>query len=437
MLYRKMFKIIDEWYKNNSRHIFVLEGVRQAGKSFLINEYLKNTKKKYHKIDLIENSSYLKLFSNVESANDIEKIFTIIFGDIKDNGEIIFIDECQEFPNLLTYMKYMAQNNKHRYILSGSLLGIMLKDIKSIPIGYAEIHTLYPLDFEEYLISTNTSLKLIEDVKKSFINESPIDELIHEHFLNKYYEYLVIGGMPEAINSFLNSQNYTKLFNTQQQIINLYKLDFTKYTSFDNKLYLNKMYDFIPSQLQKDQNNRFNISEFDQKKNYNQLLNTVKWFKFSGVAYKINAVSELSISYKFNEKNLFKLYLNDIGLLVRMLGTLYRNNLVSKNYKELNMGMLFENFAATELIKHGFIPNYFKQKKNGEIEFIVESKNLNSIIPIEIKSGNDYLTHKSLDFALNKYKNIKKAYVFCDKNIKTVGKIIYAPIYTIMFLENI
>jgi len=327
-----------------------------------------------------------------------------------------------------------VEDRRFRYVLSGSLLGVELNSVESAPVGYLETHVLYPLDYEEFLQVFNVSDELISVLKDSFINKTQIDELIHQRLMDIFRLYLIIGGMPAAINAYQESNDINDVITEHNSIIEQYKLDFTQYEETNKKLQLRNIYEMIPSELN-EMNKRFMVRDINKNFRIEHVENSFLWLTKSGVALPIYNVTEPVIPLLLNQKrNLFKLFLSDVGLLTTLYGKTIKLKIVNRE-RNINFGSVFENYAAQELLAHGFKAYYYNSKKYGELDFVIEYND--EVLPIEIKSGKDYQKHSALNNVLNiKQYEIKNAFVFTDFNIRVKDKITYYPIYTLMFLDK-
>lgn len=434
MLYRKIYKRIEEFYENNPKKALMITGARQVGKSFTIEEFAKNHYKHYVKLDFIEESDYVSIFSKAKDVEEILLRLTAIFGDEMVPGEtIIFFDEVQECKELITQIKYLVQDTPYTYILSGSLLGTVLKDIKSIPVGYMDILRMFPIDFEEFAYANGINNKVIDSLRNSFEARTPVDDFIHKRMLSLFELYLIVGGMPAAVKTYIDTKNLRNVFNEQQAILTLYKQDISKYDK-ETKLYLNEIFDLIPSELNA-KNKRFILKTLNQYAKFSKYSNSFLWLKNAGVALPTYNADEPKISLKLSQSsNLFKLFSNDVGLLAAQYGGDIQLKLLNHE-TNINYGAIYENLAAEELLAHGFELYYYNSKKFGEVDFLIELDG--KVLPIEIKSGKDYYRHNAMDKIVeHKEYDIEKGYVFCNGNIENKDNIFYFPIYMIMFIQK-
>lgn len=350
------------------------------------------------------------------------------------SGEtLIFFDEVQECPEIVTAIKFLVEDGQYRYILSGSLLGVELKDIRSVPVGYLSILEMYPLDFREFCEANRVSQTVMDKLKECFEKKQPVDELIHEKMMELFRLYLIVGGMPAVVDAYIRTNNLKEVLRIQQGIVQLYYKDIAKYDK-DNKLYLDEIFTLIPSELN-NKNKRFIMKDLNENFRFSRYENSFIWLKEAGVALPVYCVQEPEIPLLLSKStNLFKLFLSDVGLLASMYVDGLQLKILNRE-KDINFGAIYENAAAQELKAHGFELYYFNSKKQGELDFVIEYKG--NVLPLEIKSGKAYTRHNALDNVLKDERYaIPQALVFCNENISTVDKIVYLPIYMIGFLEN-
>lgn len=434
MLKRKISKIIDDWIFNSSKAL-VISGARQVGKTYSIREALRNNDCKYVEINLYENPELIPILDSSLSVDDLIVNVSAALGVSFVSGEtIIFIDEVQELKDIVTRVKFWVDDGRFRYILSGSLLGVELRNIRSVPVGYIEEHNMYPLDFEEFLAASGVTDEVVTHLRKCFEEKKPVGKIINDKMMKYFYRYLVVGGMPDAVNTYVSSGDMNQVSEVQRNIILTYKKDFTKYEEENKKLYLESIYDTIPSNLLK-QNKRFNYADIKKGLYFERVENSFLWLEAAGVVLSVYNSTEPRLSLKQNEKSsLVKLYSSDVGLLTYQYGNATRVQILSQNDK-INMGGIFENAVAQELFAHGFRPYFYNSHKQGELDFIIEYGM--RVVPIEVKSGKDYYVHSAINNVLsNSEYEIDKAYVFANCEVEVKDKCIYMPVYMCMFLED-
>lgn len=440
MLYRKFSKNIEDFLSAEPEKILLVNGARQIGKSFIIRYVGRRMFKHFVEINLREDKEGAQMFANVKTTSDLYIQLGIVAGDKlgKPDDTLVFLDEIQEYPKLLTMLKFLRQERRYRFIASGSLLGVALYDTGSVPIGSVEIQQMYPLDFEEFLIANGLNSEALDALKKKCCARETLDESMHGYLMKKFREYLVTGGLPEAVNSFLTDLNIVRLRRIHRDIHNLYKIDCSKYDA-EKKLSIRKVYDMIPS-LMENRKKRIVVKEIENKKG-KQFSDYEREFEYlinAGVALEVRAVSNPKFPISESEtKNMLKLYMNDVGLLSYLL---YNTNInaILNDDSSINLGNVYETAVAQELHAHGFRLRYYDNKQRGEVDFLVDDYDSLSVLPIEVKSGKDYKVHSALDnFIATPDYRIRKAVVLSNERTVSEEKgILYMPVYYIAFLLN-
>ena len=434
MINRKIDKYLKDFFSKDKNKALLVTGARQIGKTFSIRQFGKNNYKSFVEINFIQQPDLVSLFSGASNSADLLlRISTVVKHKLIKGQTLIFLDEVQCCPEIVTAIKFLVDEGSYDYVLSGSLLGVELNDLRSVPVGYLSVKNMYPLDFEEFLLAYGVGKNVIEKLRESFVKVEPVDGFVHNKILELFRLYLIIGGMPEAVKSYLETNNLQNVSEIQGQIINMYKKDISQYDK-DNKLYIQEIFDLIPPELNA-KNKRFILKNLNENFKFSRYENSFLWLKDAGVAIPVYNVDEPRLPLLLSrERNLFKLFLSDIGLLSCM----YANGIqieILNNNKSINFGSVYENAIAQELLAHGFAPYFFNNKKLGELDFVIEYQG--KTVPLEIKSGKDYHRHNALSNVL-KVENyaISKAYVLSNENVLVSDKITYLPIYMIMFFSN-
>ncbi len=438
MLYRKIEKEIKEHLENNTNTILIVEGARQVGKSFIIRKVAQELFKNYIEINFAEDKFQSKTFEQVSSVQDFYMKLSSVAGERmnKKNDTIIFLDEIQEYPQFLTLLKFLNQDNKYTFIASGSLLGITLSKTTSIPLGSILIKKMYPLDFEEFIIANGFGDYAIDAIRNKFLANEPLDEGLHNRLMSLFKNYLLIGGMPQAVNTFIATNNIVKVREVHTSIHELYGIDATKYDK-ENRLKIQRIYSLIPSFLE-NKKKRIVIKDIEdiKGKRFDNYRDEFDYLIQAGVALEVKAISNpIFPLIESVGKNLLKLYLNDIGLLTNIL---YKNNIMAVLNEEnsINLGSVYESVVAQELKAHNKSLFYYDNKTKGEVDYLIDDYDNLSILPIEVKSGKDYYVHTALNhFVSNEDYRINKAIVLSnERNVIVKDKIFYMPIYYSMFL---
>lgn len=430
ILTRNLTSFLKDFY-TNQKTALMLTGARQTGKTFAIRQ-LGESFSSFIEINFIKTPEAIGLFKNVYSAEDILLRLTALTSKPLIKGDtLIFFDEVQCCDDIVTAIKFLVDEGSYRYALSGSLLGVELKDIRSVPVGYMSIKEVYPLCFEEFLLNIGVAQRVFDHLRKCWEETRPVDLIIHERLISLFRLYTIIGGMPAAVERYITTNDLNVVAQTQKDIITLYKKDISQYASKD-KLKIKEIFDLIPSELDA-KNKRFILKRLNEHAKFDRYQNDFLWLSNAGVAIPVYNVTEPRLPLKLAEiRNLFKLFSNDVGLLAAQYADGLRSSILSGDV-DINHGAIFENAVAQELLCHGIPPYYFNSKRMGELDFVIAGKS--SVIPIEVKSGKDYERHNALQNVLEcKDYNIEKAYVLCPGNMGKKGKTIYIPIYMTMYI---
>ena len=434
MLKRKIEKDIEKWLDNSEKALLVY-GVRQAGKTFIIRECLKRNGCEYIEFNLINQPELVEVLKSSTSIDDLILKLSL-FSDKKiiPGKTVFFFDEIQRYKEIVTKIKFLVEDKRYRYILSGSLLGVEIINLKSAPVGYLQTLNMYPMDFEEFLQIFNVDETIINNLRNCFITKTKVDEIIHNKIMEMFNIYLIIGGMPAAVERYRNTENIDDVMEEHRAIIEQYKLDFTQYEEENRKLIITHIYELIPAELN-EKNKRFMIADINKNLRYDRISDSFVWLWKSGVALGVFNTTEPTIPLMLNEKSaLFKLFISDVGLLTTIYGKSCKLKIVNKE-SDINKGAVFENVVAQELHAHGYPLYYYNSKKQGEIDFIVEQNGKS--LPIEVKSGKAYNKHSALSNLLDvKEYGIEEAFIFTNDNVKIEGKFNYLPIYMVMFLRD-
>lgn len=433
MLKRKIDKQIQDYFKQ-SRNALLITGARQTGKTYSIREYGKQYRS-FVEINFVETPEAIALFRTAANSRDILlRLSTLTNKPLIPGKTLIFFDEVQLCPEIVTAIKFLVEEGSYRYILSGSLLGVELKDLRSEPVGYMGIKDMYPLDFEEFATNIGVSDAIISNLRDCWNNRTAADSFIHDKMMNLFRLYLIIGGMPAAVNSYLQTNNLQHVLSIQQDILQLYRRDISQYDPH-NKFSIEEIFNLIPPELNAP-NKRFILKSLHDKARFSRFENGFLWLQHAGVALPVyNAEEPKSPLLLARSRNLFKLFQSDVGLLAAQYADGIQLKIIQGS-PDINFGSVYENAVAQELVAHGLTPYYYNNKKRGELDFIVELNG--TVLPIEVKSGKDYTSHSALSNILtcDAY-HLPQAIVFNNDNLHTDGRITYAPIYMVMFMQQL
>ena len=435
MLYRKFYDELVKWYHQEKKLALLIDGARQIGKTTLVRQFAKDYYGDHFvEINFINTPSAKEIFAGDLSVDGIiSKLTLFLRRSLVPHKTLIFFDEVQECPEVRTAIKFLVDDGRFDYIESGSLLGINYREIKSYAVGYEEIRTMYPMDFEEFAIANGIQQSTFEMLKDCYERRVPVDEFVHKQMMQLFTYYVIIGGMPAAVQEFVNSKDMGRVVGIQSDILKLYRKDITKYAA-TGKEKITLIFDTIPAELNA-KNKRFMLSDLAKTARMERYESCFNWLTDAGIALPCYNLTEPKQPVAINRQhNLFKFYLADTGLLCAMCSDDVQYQIVNGNYA-INEGSIMENMFAQQLKSNGFTLYYFDKQKVGEVDFVVEQHA--ELVPVEIKSGKDHRSHRALDhlMAVNEYK-LKESFVFCPGNVEAEGKIVYLPLYMIMFFQK-
>lgn len=440
MLYRKMEVLIEAHLTSDSQKILLIDGARQVGKTYLIRYVGQKLFENFIEINLVEDSLGDRLFAETRTVEDLYLQISMLAGERMKQKEntLIFLDEIQAYPHLLTLLKFLSQDGKFTFIASGSLLGVTLSQTTSIPMGSIRKVRMFPLDFEEFLYANGMSRMAVSAMRKKFEKREALDEATHNKMMDFFRKYLLVGGLPDAVNSYLSDHNIQLVREIQREIHDYYAADASKYDE-EKKLKIRRIYDLIPSNME-NKKKRVVAKRIEGKKGkcFGEYQDEFDYLVSAGIALNVRAISTPVFPLlESSGKNLLKLYLNDVGILT---GLLYGNNIraVLSDQTSVNLGSVYESVVASELIAHGYQLFYYDNRTKGEVDYLIDDYESLSAVPIEVKSGKDYTVHSALNtFVQNEDYHIKKAFVVSnERRVTTQGKVTYLPIYDIMFFQN-
>lgn len=438
MLYRKISRLIESHLKSRDKRILIIDGARQVGKTFIIRATGQEIFENFIEVNMSEDKEGARLFQNVHSISDFYlQVSSLAGAKMKEKeNTLIFIDEIQAYPHLFPLLKFLADDNRYTYIASGSLLVVTLFKSPALPAGYTRIERMYPLDFEEFLIATGAGQIILDALRTRFLERQVLDENMHTHILNQLRKYLLIGGLPQAVNTYIETSNIHEVRTVHNDIRQYYKADASQYDR-EHRLVVHRLYDLIPSNME-NKKKRVIVKEIEGKgrRQSSQYLDEYEYLISSGIALNVQAVSEPAFPLTQSvTKNLVKFYLNDPGLLSSVL---YGDNIraVLDDDRSINLGALYETVVACELKAHGHELFYYDNRSRGEVDFLINDYDNLTALPLEIKSGRDYIIHSAIsNLVSNGGYRIKKGIVFSNsREIREEKGILYLPIYFIMFL---
>ena len=441
MLYRKIAEKIENHLKTSSK-IMIVDGARQTGKSYIIRHVCKKLFKNYIELNFEEDFEGPGSFQNIHTIQDFYLQLSMLAGEKmgKASDTIIFLDEIQRYPHFFTLLKFLREDNRYTYIASGSQLGMALKNTTSIPVGSIQIEHMYPLDFEEFLMANGFGKEALDILREKYENSVLFDEATDKKLSDLFHKYLLVGGLPDAVKAYVETNNIVEVRRVHRDIMRLYIEDAVKYEKDSGrKLKIRRIYEMIPSNMER-QKKRVVVKEIEDKKGkrYDNYIDEFDYLISSGIALGVKAVSTATFPLiEVTGKNLLKLYYNDVGLLTSVL---YGNNIraVLDDKLSVNLGSVYETVVAQELKAHGYALHYYDNKKKGEVDFLIDDYDTSTIVPIEVKSGKDYTVHSAINtFIENEDYAVEKGIVLYNGNeLVEKDNVIYYPVYYTMFLSG-
>lgn len=433
MLQRKVYQELLKWKNSKKGKALCVIGARQIGKTTLIREFGANEYEYFAEINFVTDKNAFKIFDGKLTVKTIITNMTAYLQTRLEPGKtLILFDEVQECPQVRAAIKFLVEDGRFDYIESGSLLGVRYKEISSYPVGFEQILQMYPLDFEEYMWANGIQSSTFEYLKGCYDNTTKVSDSIHETLSKLFYSYLVVGGMPENVQIYVDTHDIAKVVMNQRSILDLYRLDIAKYASENEKAKIKAIYDSIPSQLN-EKNRRFKLSSIHPDARMLRYEDCFNWLTDAGVALACYNVAEPQPPLQLSEKrNLFKLYMGDVGLLCAACMENVQFALLHGDL-QINMGSILENVVAQELKAHGFQLNYYDGKKTGEIDFVLQ--NGMQVDLLEVKSGKDFKRHSALD-RMRRVEGWRfgQATVLCKGNVAVENGVRYLPWYMTLFL---
>lgn len=447
---RKFYNKMLEWKeRSNGTSVLMIEGARRVGKSYLAEEFAKNEYESYIMIDFLEENDDFKAHFN-ELRSDLDSLFIFLQAyfnkELKERKSLIILDEIQKFPPAREMLKYLVKDGRYDYIETGSLISISSTSDKITIPSEEEKLTMYPMDFEEFLWAMDEQL-LFENVKNSFQKGLPLMQALHRKLINRYSQYIVVGGMPQAVQKFADTKNYKEVDRIKKNIISLYRDDISKAKPHLREK-IRSIFDLIPSELNKHEK-KFKLSDIKKGARNDEYKEAFLWLEDAKLVNMCYRATEPNIGLKMNkDEESYKCYFADTGLLLSMafdenepaMADIMRK--LSLNKLEVNNGMLYENVVAQSLVSTGrklyFYSSYSREADDRmEIDFLIAKSRIttsHNISPIEVKSTTRY-TFTSLNKYLRKYKEyINQPYVIHTADYSERDGIIYLPAYMTILL---
>jgi predicted AAA+ superfamily ATPase len=436
VLTRKAWRRFEQWGGSRSGTALLVTGARQVGKTYLVREFARARYPRLVEFNLIDDRAARDSFRQASSAEDLAFRLSVASGTPLVPGEtLVFIDEVQECPEIVTWVKFLVDRGDYDYVLSGSLLGIALENVRSLPVGYVTEVQMFPLDFEEFCWANGVPDEAFARLRQHFADTEPVADHLHRRLLELWRRYLLVGGMPDAVAGFARAHSLDPVRTVQEDVRRFYRRDISQYAPRDRRLVIQNIYDLVPSELAT-QNRRFRLSSIADVRRFAQVEEEFLWLLRAGVALAAYNVREPVSPLLINEsRSLFRLFYSDVGLLTGAFPKPVAQAILA-GQPGANLGGVYENAVGQELAAHGFDLRYFTNRQVGELDFVLENR-AGGVTALEVKSSRNYLSHKALDNALAvKNYDIQHAYVLAETNTERRGAVVYWPIYMVALLAN-
>lgn len=437
MLKRKIESRLTEWKNTPGRKPLIIKGCRQCGKTFSVLDFARKHYTHVVYLNFFENPDYASIFSgSLEVDNIIMMLSALLGGEavFKAGETVLVLDEIQECPEARTALKFFRTDGRFDVIGTGSLLGVKGygKEPRSVPVGSETIIDMYPLDFEEFLWANSISEQLVDMLQGCLENETPVPEALHNRMRQLLLQYAVVGGMPDAVQTFVDTKQMDEVLSIQRDIVRSYEDDMVKYAEKKDKSNIRECFQSIPRQLAKE-NKKFQYSVVKKGSTAAKYAGSLQWIEDAGIisrCYNL-LITELPLDGNA-EEDVFKVYMRDMGLFVSMLedGTQFdilRGNLFG--YK----GAIFENLIADIFAKMGRKLYYFHKDSGLEVDFVIRYKGECTLVEVKAVSGNVKSTKTILNHP-EKY-HVSSAIKLGDYNVGRNGQILTLPLYMAFLLR--
>lgn len=439
MLTRTSWSVLDTWSSQRTPEgkltkALMLTGARQTGKTTLVRQFAAAHYKRFAELNFLESPQAAQIFEgDLDAATIITNLTAFLRQPLEAGNTLILFDEIQECPRARTAIKFLVEDGRFDYVETGSLLGVRNVQVDSYPVGFEERHRMYPLTFREFCTANGVQESTFDSLRERFDTHTPVSPAVHSTMMRLLQLYLVVGGMPEVVQRYVDTHDIAQAVQLQRDLLDLYRQDIAKYAEDKDKEKVRAIFDAIPSQLD-DKNRRFVLADLSKSARNNRYASSFLWLADAGVALPCyNVTAPMAPLASNGNHSLFKLFLNDVGLLCAQGMDGIQMQLLQGDLS-VNMGAVLENYVAQELQAQGFDLHYLNTVRHGEVDFVVQQGD--KVLPIEVKSGNDWTRHKALDNALAVGEwNLDHAYVLCKGNVNVDGKVTYLPLYMTMFIE--
>lgn len=434
---RKVDLYLNAWKENKDRKPLIIKGARQIGKTHSIEQFAYSNYKCVVEINFVEQEQYKSIFDQGFEVDVIIKNISLLNPDLEviPNQTLFFFDELQACPNCATSLKFFKLDGRYDVICSGSLMGINYKEIESNSVGYKEDYEMYSMDFEEFLWAKGYSNDFIEELYHHMRDLKPFSQLQMDVLYELFRDYVVVGGMPEVVKTYISNKNFSGVLSMQRQLLLDYEEDITKYVEGLDKAKVKSVYSHISAFLAKE-NKRFQVTKIGRNARNRDYVGCVEWLADAGiinVCYCLN-YPELPLKGNYDPK-LYKIYFQDTGLLIASLDDEAQEDLRRNKNLGTYKGAIYENIVGDMLVKQGYNLYYYNSDKPSlEMDFFV--RDYNSLIPVEVKAKDNATASLNTLIKSDAYPDVKYGIKFCYKNIGFDGKFYTFPYFLTFLLKR-
>lgn len=435
MLKRKITEQIKHWTKTKNKKCLVIQGARQIGKTYIVEHFAAENYEELLEINFKQTPSASEIFSGDLSVEQMIMSLRFRFPEKKilPHKTLIFLDEIQECQEAITSLKFWALDDRFDVIASGSLLGIDYKRSSSYPVGYVDYLKMYGLDFEEFLWGLGITDDLIDSLKHFLDVKETIPNSIHLQLMNYYRQYIAVGGMPEAVQKYIDTKDFREVDTIQRNLLQGYQFDIAHYATAEEKVKAEKCYLTLAKQLLDKENHKFQYKEIEKGARAQKYYSSIEWLLRADIIHISKLVTDIRYELDdYSREDFFRAYTTDLSLLISMKDFYLKQHIVENTLTGNTKGGLYECAIADALYKKGYSLFFYKNESSQkEIDMIIQKNG--QVIPIEVKSGNTRAT--SLNNLVNSRKDIPYGYKFIDGNIGTNEEgVIALPLYMASFL---
>ena len=436
-LKRKIDNYLIEWKSNPNRLPLIIKGARQIGKTNAIRNFGEKNYRIFIEINFALNPEFKSIFDRSFNVDEIVKEITLRRPEIEiiPNETLIFFDEMQDCISTATSLKAFKEDGRYDVICSGSLMGINYKKIESNSVGNKEDYTLHSMDFEEFLWAKGYNEEIILDMLNSMIKLVPLSNTMYDVMLESFKEYMIVGGMPAIVSSFIENKNFSGILKMQQQILLDYEEDITKYAEGLDQSKILAVYKNIPVFLG-NENKKFQITKIQDGARNREYIGVLDWLDRAGIINICYSLDQVSLPLKGNyNPNNYRIYFGDTGLLIGSLDEEAQDDLRKNQNFNTYKGAIYENVIADMLIKQGYNLYFYKNEKGTlEMDFFIRDKD--SLIPLEVKANDNSTVSLNNLIESDNYSDIKYGIKLCNKNIGFNGKFYTFPYFMAFLLKR-